>query len=254
MTLFHALILSIIEGITEFLPVSSTGHLVLVSKLLAVPTTDFTKSFDIIIQFGAILAIVSLYWKTIRTKPRTLVPMFAAFVPTAIVGLLLYKIIKNVLLTDTPVIITSLILGGVVLIVIDRFVKKPTHTSLAAMPLSHAVIIGLGQSLAVVPGVSRAAATIVTALLLGWSRESAVEFSFLLAVPTIAAAAGLDAVKNSHALTANLPLLAVGLAGSWITALFAVRGFVGFVKQHSLATFGWYRIIAAAAFWFIVGI
>lgn len=252
MTPIHAILLSLVEGITEFLPISSTGHLVLVSKLLSIPTTDFSKSFDIIIQFGAILAIVSLYGKMILQKPKTLLPVIYAFIPTAIVGLILYKIIKNVLLTDTPVIIASLAIGGLILVLIDRFLKKPTYTNLTAMPISHALIIGLGQSLAVVPGVSRAAATIVTALLLGWSRESAVEFSFLLAVPTIAAAAGLDAVKNIPALTTNLPLLAVGLVGSWITAIVAVRAFVGFVKTHSFAAFGWYRLMAAAMFWFLI--
>ncbi len=254
MNLFGALVLSVVEGITEFLPVSSTAHLVLVSKLMNLTTTNFSKSFDVVIQFGAILAIVSLYWKTIVTKPKMLIPIAAAFVPTAIIGLLLYKLIKNVLLTDIPVIIGSLIVGGVVLILMDRFTKKPKFADLTSMPLTHAVIIGIGQSLAVVPGVSRSAVTIITALLLGWNRESAVEFSFLLAVPTIAAAAGLDAVKNIHALTSNLPALGVGFLGSWLTAYFAVKGFVGFVKRNNFAVFGWYRIIAAGAFWLISGV
>lgn len=252
MNLIHAVILSIVEGITEFLPVSSTGHLVLVSKLLAIPTTDFSKSFDIVIQLGAILAVVSLYWKTIIRKPKTIIPVMAAFMPTAIVGFILYKFIKGVLLSDTPVIIGSLAVGGIILLLIDRFIKKSQFSDITRMSFRHAIIIGLGQSLAVVPGVSRSAATIVTALLLGWDKASAVEFSFLLAVPTIAAAAGLDAVKNVHALTTNLPLLAVGLVGSWITALVAVRAFVGFVKTHSFAAFGWYRLIAAAMFWFLI--
>lgn len=254
MNILHAVILSIVEGLTEFLPVSSTGHLVLVSKLLSIPTTEFSKSFDIIIQFGAILAVVSLYWKTVISKPKLIIPIAAAFIPTAIVGLLLYKVIKNVLLADTPVIVASLIIGGIVLILIDRFTKKSTHSDLTTMTIRHAIIIGLGQSLAVVPGVSRSAATIVTALLLGWDRASAVEFSFLLAVPTIGAAAGLDAVKNIHALTSNIPLLLVGTIGSWITAMAAVKGFVGFMKRNSLAAFGWYRIIAASLFWLVVGV
>lgn len=254
MNIFHALILSVIEGLTEFLPISSTGHLVLASKLLAIPTTDFSKSFDIIIQFGAILAIVSLYWKRFWSNPKLLLPVAFAFLPTAVVGLLLYKVIKDVLLTDTPVIVASLAIGGLVLILLDRFVRNPKRTDLAAMPWKHAVLIGLGQSLAVVPGVSRAAATIVAAMVLGYSRETAVEFSFLLAVPTIGAAAGLEAVKNLPALTGHIPLLAVGFVGSWLTAFIAVRSFVTFVKRHSFSAFGWYRIAIAAAFWLMVGI
>lgn len=254
MTILHAVLLSVVEGVTEFLPVSSTGHLVLVSKLLAIPTSDFSKSFDIVIQFGAILAVISLYWKTIIRKPTIIVPVAFAFLPTALVGLLSYTVIKNSLLTNELVIVVSLALGGVVLVFLDRFIKKSTRSNIVIMPLTHAVIIGIGQSFAVIPGVSRAAATVVTALLLGYDRTSAVEFSFLLAIPTIGAAAGLDVVKNYHALFANLPLLTIGFIGSWITALIAVRGFVGYMKQHSLAAFGWYRILVATLFWLMIGI
>jgi len=253
MTLFHALILSVVEGITEFLPVSSTGHLVLVSRLLRIPDTDFSRSFDIIIQFGAILAVVSLYWKSVRAKPKMLLPVLYSFLPTAVVGLLVYKTVKDVLLSSPHVIALSLALGGVVLIGINRFLPNARHQHIADMPMFHAVIIGLGQSLAIIPGVSRAAATIITALILGYTKETAVEYSFLLAVPTIAAAAGLDAVKNTGTLIQNLPLLAVGLIGSWITAVFAVSGFVGYVKRHSFAVFGWYRILVAAAFFLLTG-
>lgn len=252
MNLIHAVVLSIVEGVSEFLPISSTAHIVLVSKVLSIPTTDFSKSFDIVIQFGAILAVVGLYWKMLVSKPALIRPIMTSFVPTAIVGFVLYKFIKGFLLTNTPIIIASLALGGIVLIAIERYIKKATHSDITTMPLSHAIIIGLVQSLAVIPGVSRAAASIVTALLLGWDKTSAVEYSFLLAVPTIGAAAGLDAIQNIHALTTNIPLLAVGFIGSWATATLAIKSFVGFLKRNNLAAFGWYRLVAASIFWLVV--
>lgn len=248
MNLIGAIVLAIVEGVTEFLPVSSTGHLILVSKLLSIPSTSFAKSFDIIIQAGAILAVVTLYGKMLFAKPKMMIPVLAAFLPTAIIGLLLYHFIKDYLLDNQMIIITALAVGGLVLILVERKVASPKYTALAAMPILHAVLIGLGQSLSIIPGISRSGATIVTALLLGWSRERAVEFSFLLAIPTVAAAAGLDTIKNFQTIETNIPILLVGLLISWISALIAVKSFVGFIKNHRLMAFGVYRIFIAAFF------
>lgn len=254
MTALQAVLLAIIEGLTEFLPVSSTGHLLLAGKALGIPDTDFSKTFDIVIQFGAILAVVSLYWKTVLSKPKLLIPVLTAFLPTAVVGMVLYPFIKTVLLESSGITVISLALGGIVLLFIDRVTRPDTSKSILTMPLFHAFIIGLGQSAAVVPGVSRAAATMVAALLLGYPKKTAVEFSFLLAVPTIGAAAGYDAVQNIPALKQNLPVLAIGFAGAWISAVFAVRGFVAFLNSHSLAAFGWYRIVLASLYFLIIGV
>jgi len=249
--ILHALLLSIIEGITEFLPVSSTGHLILAGNLLQVSATEYVKSFEIIIQFGAILAVATLYWKTVFSNPKILLPLCIAFLPTAIIGFLLYPVITSVFLENTAVTVFSLFIGGLVLICIERYTHPTQNKSIASLPLHHAFLIGLGQSVAVIPGVSRAAATIVTALLLGYPKKTAVEFSFLLAVPTIGAAASLDALQNIHTIAQDIPLLLIGFIGAWLSALLMIRGFIHWVSHRSLAVFGWYRIIAASAFWLL---
>ena len=197
MTILHAIILSIIEGITEFLPISSTGHMVLASTLLKIQETEFVKSFEIIIQLGAILAVLLLYWKKLLTNKDTFIRVAIAFVPTGIVGLVLYKYIKDVLLGNPWIVVIALAIGGVLLILIEKFHKEKS----GKISLFDAFLIGCAQSLSVIPGVSRAAATIAGALLLGIPRESAVEFSFLLAIPTMAAATGLDLLKSGHQFT-----------------------------------------------------
>lgn len=254
MTMLHAVVLSFIEGLTEFLPVSSTGHLILAHSLFHIPVTDFSKSFDIIIQFGAILAVATLYRKKIWSHPKILLPVVVAFVPTAAVGLLLYPFIKSNLLESTSITTVSLAVGGLVLLVIERIAHKKHENTISSMPLFHAFLIGLGQTVAVIPGVSRAAATIVAAMLLGYPKKTAVEFSFLLAIPTIGAAAGFDAIRSTDALSSNIMLLVIGFAGAWISAYITVKHFIQWVNRHSLAAFGWYRISLSAVFWAFVGI
>jgi undecaprenyl-diphosphatase len=245
MTVLHAIILSIIEGITEFLPISSTGHMILASTLLHLSETDFVKSFEIIIQLGAILAVLLLYWKKLLTNKDTFIRVVIAFVPTAIVGLVLYKYIKDVLLGNPWIVVWSLGIGGILLILLEKFHKEKQKS----MTLLDAFLIGCAQSISIVPGVSRAAATIAGALLLGINRESAVEFSFLLAIPTMAAATGLDLLKNGRHFTGpQYELLAIGFIGAFITALVSVRWFITFVKTHSFIPFGVYRILIAVAF------
>ncbi len=288
MTILHAIILSMIEGVTEFLPVSSTGHLILASDILRIPQTEFLKSFEVIIQSGAILAIVLIYIKILLTKRAILTRLLAAFVPTGIIGLVLYKFIKDYLLGNTVVVLWSLFIGGVILIVWEKYyqimLRNICHSersvsvaeeSHATKPLSgmrslrssadsvgmtvselsykKAFIIGFFQSLSIIPGVSRAGATIVGAMTVGLNRKSAVEFSFLLAVPTMMAATGLDLVRsNFHFSNAEWGILAVGFAGAFVIALIAVKFFLRFVENHTFVPFGIYRIVLALLFWVLV--
>lgn len=255
MTYIHALILSFVEGFTEFLPISSTGHMVLAAKLLQIPQTDFVKSFEIIIQLGAILAVVFLYWKTIWSNKKVWRPIIAAFIPTAIVGLVFYKIVKNILLGNTLVTLWALLIGGIILIAIEYLHKEKDGAvdKIENISTKNAIFIGLFQSISIIPGVSRAAATIIGAMLLKTKRKTAVEFSFLLAIPTMAAATGLDLIKTHFSFsTSEWGILAVGFIGSYIVAILAVRFFIKFIQNHTFIPFGIYRIVLGLLFlWFI---
>ena len=199
MTIIQTIILGVVEGVTEFLPISSTGHLILFGKLLGVVDSDFTKSFDIAIQLGAILAVVVLYWKRFLQGADIWKKVFTAFLPTAIIGFLLYKILKQYLLSSPMLVVWALALGGVVLIAFEWWHKKLYDVGGHTTEISYkkSFLVGLAQSLAIIPGVSRAAATIVSGMLMGVSREAIVEFSFLLAVPTMAAATAYDLYKSA---------------------------------------------------------
>lgn len=252
MDFFQAIIFSIIEGLTEFLPVSSTGHLVLTAQILKLPQTEFIKSFEIIIQLGAILAIVSLYFKKLITNFKLWPKLVVAFIPTAIVGLSLYKIIKNVLLANSYITVIALFIGGILIIILEKVYKEQKHHLSTVDQISHkqAFLIGLCQSISIIPGVSRAGATIIGGMFLGLKRQTALEFSFLLAIPTIFAASGLDLVKSNFAFTSSeYLLLFVGLVGSFITALFVVKFFLKYVQTHTFIPFGIYRIILSILFW-----
>lgn len=255
MNLIQAVILAIIEGLTEFLPISSTGHMILAAKILGIVETDFTKTFEIVIQFGAILAIVVLYGKRVRRDYECWKRVLVAFVPTGIIGLILYKIIKSVLLGNVQVVVWSLLIGGILMIALEKFFEKKQarHTDIHNMSFVDAAVIGVVQSISVIPGVSRAAATIFGGLGVGLDRKSAVEFSFLLAVPTMAAAAGLDLIKSNWQFTnSDYWLLVVGSVVAFFTALAAVRFFLKYVENHSFVVFGVYRIILAIVFLLLV--
>jgi len=258
MTLLHTLLLSIVEGITEFLPISSTGHLILTSALLHIRQTDFVKSFEIIIQLGAILAVVILYGKELLTKKVLWWKILAAFIPTAIIGKLLFKFIVSTLLGNSIVVVWSLIIGGVLLIIFEKMWSEKEHHVARAEDISYknAVIIGLFQALAVIPGVSRSAATIIGGMLTGMKRNAAVEFSFLLAIPTMLAATVLDLYdqmkSNVHYTTNEYMMLAIGFVVSCIVAIGAVKFLVGFVQKHTFIPFGIYRIVVAILFLLIV--
>lgn len=248
MNYFQAIILSIIEGFTEFLPISSTGHLILTSYLLGIPQTEFMKSFEIIIQLGAILAVVVLYWKTLIKNIILWKPVIIAFLPTAILGFTLYKAIKQYLLGNTLVTLVSLFLGGILLIILEKQYSKILHASkpIEKLGVKKAFLIGLFQSVSMVPGVSRAAATIFGGMFLGLSRKEAVEFSFLLAIPTMLAATVLDLLKSNFSFSGNeYLLLSIGFIGAFITAVMSIKFLLNLIKNHTFIPFGIYRIVLA---------
>jgi undecaprenyl-diphosphatase len=261
MTILHGLILGIIEGLTEFLPISSTAHLVLAGEWLRIPSTDFLKTFEISIQLGAILAVVILFWKKIWSSWNLIGKIIAAFIPTAIIGLIFYKVVKNYLLDNNYVIATALLLGGIIIIIFEKYYSRKnampnagavtgTPEELSAISYKQAVAIGCCQSLAIIPGTSRAAATIVGGLGLGVKRQDIVEFSFLLAIPTMIAATGLDLFKSRGALTGlsgyDLWIWLGGFVAAFITAIIGVRFFMRYIQKNNFIAFGWYRIVLGA--------
>ena len=253
MTLVHALILGIVEGITEFLPISSTAHLILTSHLLHLAESEFVKSFEIIIQLGAILSVVVLYWKRFWNWD-VLKKLVVAVIPTGVIGLTVYKAIKGYLLGNVPVVLAALVVGGIALIVFERFKdqRDAGDADLSEITYRKAFLIGLFQAIAVIPGVSRSAATIVGGSLIGVSKRTIVDFSFMLAVPTMLAASGLELVKGRSALVGHYDMLAVGFVVSFITAIIAVKSFLGYIKNRDFAAFGWYRIILAAVYFLVI--
>lgn len=254
----QAFILSIVEGISEFLPISSTGHLNLASTLLRVEKTEFFKSFEIFIQMGAILAVVFIYWKFILENKDAWKKILAGFIPTAIIGLVLYKFIKHYLLANDLITVIALLAGGIILIILELLYKEKEHHVEKIQDLSYknAALIGAFQALAVIPGVSRSGATIITALFLGTKRKTAVEYSFLLAAPTMLAATVLDLKSSNLSFSSNqLQLLAVGFIGSFIFAVISIKFLLSFIQKNNFIPFGVYRIALAIIFWlFIINI
>ncbi len=204
MTTLHALIFGLVEGFTEFLPISSTAHLILTAKLLGLSQSDYLKSFEVIIQLGAILAVIALYWRSLLNW-EVLKRLAIGFLPTGILGLLMYKIIKLYFFENTTLMLSALILGGIVLILFEKTYKEPEGKTppLAEIPYRTCIFLGLFQSLAMVPGFSRSGATIIGGLALGLQKKTIVEFSFLLAVPTMLAASSLDIYKNAQSFTSS---------------------------------------------------
>ncbi|HMS22134.1 MAG TPA: undecaprenyl-diphosphate phosphatase [Candidatus Levybacteria bacterium] len=248
MDILNAVILGVIEGITEFLPISSTGHLILASRLLGITSTDFLKSFEIFIQSGAILAVILLYWKDIFTKFDLLKKVFIAFIPTAVIGLLFYKILKEYLLGNTTITLLSLFLGGIALIIVELSFKKRKidERTVTQITYKNAILVGLIQSISIIPGVSRSAASIIGGMLLGMDRKTAVEFSFLLAIPTLLAATGLDLIKTNFSFSyEEWTYLVAGFLSSFIVAVLVIKWLVSYVKKYTFIPFGIYRIAIA---------
>jgi len=246
MDYLQAFILAVIEGLTEFLPVSSTGHMVIASSFMGIGKDDFVKLFEVAIQLGAILAVVVLYWKKFFdfSKWQFYVKLIIAVIPALFFGFLLNDFIDNTL--GNPLFIAVvLLLGGIVLLFIDKFFKNQTVDHEKDISNLSAFKIGCFQVLAVVfPGLSRSAATIIGGMQQKLTRHAAAEFSFFLAVPTMCAATGYKLLKGYHLLNAeNIKLLLFGNLIAFIVAIIAIKSFIGFLSKHGFRIFGWYRII-----------
>jgi undecaprenyl-diphosphatase len=250
-----AFILGLVEGLTEFLPVSSTGHLIVIGDLLGFEGS-FAKVFEVVIQLGAILAVCWMYraklWHTLLTlggdggSQRFAINVLLAFLPAAVIGLFAHDFIKRVLFSPT-VVAWAFIVGGIAILLVERYRPATRIASTETMPAATALKIGAFQCLAMIPGTSRSGATIVGALLMGVTREAATEFSFFLAIPTMAGATALDVWKARHdVVTGGWLLILIGFVVAFASALIVVRGLVGFVSRHGFAPFAWYRIVAGA--------
>lgn len=257
MNYLHATVLSVVEGLTEFLPVSSTAHLVLASNIFNLTQTNFLKSFEIIIQLGAILAVVVVYLKELIGNPKLWLKIILAFLPSAVVGFFLYDFIKEWLLGDALVTALALIVGGIAFMVVDKLLARTNRPDsaldVANLSPKRLLTIGLFQCLAMIPGVSRSAASIFGGMLTGLSRAQAAKFSFFLAVPTMLAATSLDLYKSGLAFsTSELILLAIGFTGAFVTALLAIKVFISFVQKHTFFPFGVYRIVIGLIWLFVI--
>ena len=250
MDIFQTIVLAIVEGLTEFLPVSSTGHMILASSVMGIEKDEFVKLFEIAIQLGAILSVVVLYWKKFFDFSRLqfYVKLFVAVIPALILGKLLSEKIDDLLESPTTVAI-SLLVGGIVLLFIDKIFSKHTITEEKDITYKTGFIIGIWQCLAMIPGVSRSAASIIGGMQQKLSRSVAAEFSFFLAVPTMAAATGYKLLKTYQAhpeiLKDKHNLIALGLGNiiAFVVALIAIKFFIGFLQKHGFKVFGWYRIV-----------
>lgn len=243
MTYLEALILAIIEGITEFLPISSTGHMVIASTFMGISDNALTKNFEIVIQLGAILSVVVLYWRKFLTSFRFYVKLAFAFLPAAIAGFFLENYIDR-LLANVWVVIIAILLGGIVLIFVDRWFKHAEGTEEQELSWFQAFKIGCFQCIAMIPGVSRAAATIIGGMAVGLNRRTAAEFSFFLAVPTMLGASAkkmMDSYKTIQHY--DIVILLLGSIVAFVVAMFAIKAFIGFLKQYGFKWFGYYRIV-----------
>lgn len=253
MTFIHVVILGIVEGITEFLPISSTAHLEFVSSFLKLQETEALKSFLIIIQLGAICAVIVLFARRFITSWNTYRQVIYAFIPTALIGFVGYKLIKTYIIGNTFIAACTLILGGIVLVVVERwYVPKNKGTircqTMDELNNKELVGIGLAQAVAVIPGISRSGAIITYGLFRSIPRAVIIDFAFLLAIPTMFAASGYDLLKSRTVLTQyDLMLIGVGFVISFVVALFVIKWFLKYIQNNSFELFGWYRIVVGFA-------
>ena len=246
MNLFEAIIIAIVEGITEYLPISSTGHMIITSSLLGIHKDEFTKLFEVAIQLGAILAVVVIYWKKFFdfSKWQFYVKLIVAVIPALVLGKLFSDKIDEMLESSLIVAIT-LLLGGFVLLFIDKLFNGEGIDREEDITYKKAFFIGIWQCLAMVPGVSRSASSIIGGMQQKLTRKLAAEFSFYLAVPTMCAATGYKLLQGYEMFTAeHVKLLVVGNVVAFIVAVLAIKFFIGFLQKHGFRLFGWYRIIA----------
>lgn len=241
MTIFQAIVIAIVEGITEFLPISSTGHMIITQKILGMESTEFLKAFTVNIQFGAILSVIVLYWKRFFQTVNFYFKLFIAFIPAMILGFLLGDFIDS-MLENVVVVSVTLLLGGIVLLFVDKWFNNPSENQ--EIKYSTAFKIGLFQCIAMIPGVSRSAATIIGGMTQKLNRKTAAEFSFFLAVPTMFAASAYKLLQNYKTINAeNINLLIIGNIVAFIVAMIAIKGFIGFLTKYGFKVFGYYRII-----------
>lgn len=246
MTTTDAIIIAIVEGITEYLPVSSTGHMIIASSALGIQEDDFTKLFTVAIQLGAILAVVVLYWKRFFDLKNLnfYFKLIFGVVPALVAGFFFADKIDDLLESPTTVAI-SLLLGGIVLLFIDRYFQEHTTDDINNVTPKQAMLTGVWQCVAMIPGVSRSAASIIGGMQQGMTRKLAAEFSFFLAVPTMFAATSYKLIKGYEIITKeNLNLLLIGNVVAFIVAIIAIKFFIGFLQKYGFRLFGWYRIAA----------
>lgn len=250
MTIFETIIIAIVEGLTEFLPVSSTGHMIIAQKLLAIESTEFVKAFTVNIQFGAILSVVVLYWKRFFQTWDFYWKLLIAFLPAAIIGFLLSDFIDS-MLENVLVVAVMLVLGGILMLFVDKWFNNPSENQ--EMDWKRSLKIGFFQCIAMIPGVSRSMATIVGGMTTRLSRKNAAEFSFFLAVPTMAAASGYKLLKlimepeSATMMSENLMTLLIGNIVAFLVAMAAIRFFIGFLTRYGFKAFGYYRIVVGVA-------
>ncbi len=249
MNTIHTIIISIIEGLTEFLPISSTAHMDIARVFLSIPATEFVKSFEIIIQLGAILAVVILYAKKVFSSWKYIQSLIIAFIPTGIIGFILYKLIKSFLLGNILVEAIALLVGGIVIIIFETYKSKQDQNKveqvdIESLTFKQLLILGTVQALAVIPGVSRSGAVIIGGRAIGLGRSLITEFSFLLAVPTMLSATFYDIYKSGiYFSSSEWGTIALGFFVSFVTAFVVIKWLIEYVKNHTFKIFGWYRII-----------
>ena len=246
MGLFETLVLAIIEGLTEFLPVSSTGHIIIFTSILGIESTPFIKLFTVAIQLGTIISVVALYFKRFFQSWDFYFKLLVAFLPAVVLGLLFNDIIDD-MLGDPMIVAISLVLGGIILLFVDKWFNNATTDDSDDISYSTALKIGFYQCLAMIPGVSRSGASIVGGMSQKLTRKAAAEFSFFLAVPTMFGATAkklYDYFKDGEALTSHeINMLIVGNLVGFLVAILAIKSFIGFLAKHGFKWFGWYRII-----------
>lgn len=242
MTWIQALLIAVVEGITEFLPVSSTGHMIIAQSILGVESTDFTRAFVVNIQFGAILSVIVLYWRRFFQSVDFYFKLFVAFIPAAVIGFLASDFI-DAMLESVIVVAIMLVLGGLILLFVDKWFNKPDVGQ--EVTYKKGFWIGMFQTIAMIPGVSRSAATIIGGMAQGLSRKTAAEFSFFLAVPTMFAASAWKLLQNYKSISADdLDILIFGNIVAFIVAIAAIKTFISLLTRYGFRAFGWYRIAA----------
>jgi len=251
MNTIQTLILGIVEGLTEFLPISSTFHLIVTSKILGLEPTEYLKIFNVVIQSGAILALLLIYTKTLLNDSKLLLNVIYSFIPTGIVGFLLHNIIKNIFFESEILILVVFILVGAFFLVLEKYLshnKIELTKDCSSLNVKQSILVGLAQALSVVPGVSRAGSVIVAMMCLGYKREEAAKYTFLLSLPTILGAGALDLYQGRElilSMASGWSTLLLGMLTALITAYFVVKWLTNYLSTHTLAIFGWYRLVVA---------